>query len=290
MARFIPPHPKKGSPEAYAWAERMRALRKRIRRAGRKTEKQFFRKGKLKPFGGMEERSSRNPGASWHEQEERSARKARRESVEIPEKTFYAGVESAHRISASAARRMGLNPKRPHSFKGRLWFVVSGTKSGWGIWNEVTEQLYVIPEYGAFKGEIKHTYGPFVTAKEAEKYLIAIGEGRIVPGERLNPGCPPGTFRAYLKKVRSSPSHKRMRKNPIAIYGLGNPGGRINAKIEGVIYNRVIEVRAEKTGSWKPGFYRHPFAKRSKVCMLALDNGDILMHSRSGKKLWEPGT
>lgn len=195
MARFIPPHPKKGSPEAFAWAERMRALRKRIRRAGRKTEKQFFRKGKLKPFGGMEERSSRNPGASWHEQEERSARKARRESVEIPEKTFYAGVESAHRISASAARRMGLNPKR-----------------------------------------------------------------------------------------------RRARKNPIAIYGLGNPGGRINAKIEGVIYNRVIEVRAEKTGSWKPGFYRHPFAKRSKVCLLALDNGDILIHSRSGKKLWEPGT
>lgn len=262
MARFIPPHPKKGSPEAYAWAERMRALRKRIRRAGRKTEKMFFRKGKLKKFGGMELNPSKkkwrkvkagdivrlkhlvrgmnwhideplrivqiayhrgfseprmladghgqqgwidpyhiepielmNPGASWHEQEERSARKARRESVEIPEKTFYAGVESAHRISASAARRMGLNPKR-----------------------------------------------------------------------------------------------RRARKNPIAIYGLGNPGGRINAKIEGVIYNRVIEVRAEKTGSWKPGFYRHPFAKRSKVCLLALDNGDILIHSRSGKKLWEPGT
>lgn len=194
MARFIPPHPKKGSPEAYAWAERMRAIRKRIRKAGRKTERMFFKKGKLKKFGGME--LSVNPGAQWHEQEEQAARKARREAKEIPEKTFYSGVESAHRISAGAARKMGMNPRKT----------------------------------------------------------------------------------------------RRIRKNPIAIYGLGNPGNRISAKIEGVIYNRVIEVRAQKTGAWRPGFYRHPFAKRTQVCMLALDNGDILLHSKSGKRLWEAGS
>ncbi|MGH3055851.1 MAG: hypothetical protein ACRDL7_12835, partial [Gaiellaceae bacterium] len=49
MARFIPDHPKKGSPEAFAWAQRMQAARakkgRRIRRSGKKTERQFFGKG-----------------------------------------------------------------------------------------------------------------------------------------------------------------------------------------------------------------------------------------------------
>ena len=81
-----------------------------------------------------------------------------------------------------------------------------------------------------------------------------------------------------------------MKKNPITVVGLANPQGnppRVNANIEGVIYNRCIEIRAEKTG-YKKGYYKHPFSRGSKVCIYALDNGDLLVHSKAGVKLWQP--
>jgi len=82
-----------------------------------------------------------------------------------------------------------------------------------------------------------------------------------------------------------------VKENPITIVGLANPQKNpphsINANIEGIIYNRCIEIRAEKTG-YKAGFYKHPFSRGSKVCILALDNGDLLIHSKAGVKLWQP--
>jgi hypothetical protein len=86
---------------------------------------------------------------------------------------------------------------------------------------------------------------------------------------------------AFFGKKTKSPA---LKDNPITI--VGNPPRSIRANIAGVIYNRCLEIRAEKTGSWKPGLYRHPFARASKVQILALDNGDLLIHSAAGKKLW----
>lgn len=82
-----------------------------------------------------------------------------------------------------------------------------------------------------------------------------------------------------------------MQSNPITVVGLANPQENhprsVSANIEGIIYNRCIEIRAEKTG-YKAGFYKHPFSKGSKVCIYALDNGDLLVHSKAGVKLWQP--
>jgi hypothetical protein len=72
------------------------------------------------------------------------------------------------------------------------------------------------------------------------------------------------------------------------IRGQANPAHRINAGISGVLYNRCVEIRAEKTSAkGLKGLYYHPFLERSKVCVLALDNGDILIHSKAGEKLWK---
>ena len=80
---------------------------------------------------------------------------------------------------------------------------------------------------------------------------------------------------------------KRVRPNPIGVFGLGNPPKSMQIKIEGVIYNRCVEVRAEKTGAWEKGLWKHPFAKSSQVRVLGLDNGDILLHSAAGVRLWK---
>ena len=80
---------------------------------------------------------------------------------------------------------------------------------------------------------------------------------------------------------------KRARPNPIGIFGMGNPPKGMLIKIEGVIYNRCVEVRAEKTGPWEKGLWKHPFAKSSQVRVLGLDNGDILLHSATGVRLWK---
>lgn len=82
-----------------------------------------------------------------------------------------------------------------------------------------------------------------------------------------------------------------LKENPITVVGLANPQENpprsVNANIEGIIYNRCIEIRAEKTG-YKKGYYKHPFSRGSQVCIYALDNGDLLVHSKAGVKLWQP--
>jgi hypothetical protein len=77
-----------------------------------------------------------------------------------------------------------------------------------------------------------------------------------------------------------------VRRNPIAVFGLGNPPNEVRAKVSGIVYNRCLEVRAEKTGSFKRGLWKHPFLKDSQVQVLALDNGDLLLHSVAGVRLW----
>lgn len=84
---------------------------------------------------------------------------------------------------------------------------------------------------------------------------------------------PTPTARALGVKRRPAPARKYT-KNP-----------SVSAGIAGVVYNRCVELRAEKTG-YKPGLYRHPFSKKSRVQILALDNGDLLIHSQAGIKLW----
>ena len=76
---------------------------------------------------------------------------------------------------------------------------------------------------------------------------------------------------------------RELKLNPIAVFG--NPGSHVQAKIEGIIYSRCIEIRAEKTHH-KPGLYRHPFNKKSRAVIFGLDNGSILIQSMNGTRLW----
>lgn len=83
--------------------------------------------------------------------------------------------------------------------------------------------------------------------------------------------------RAVIAANRQASEYLRKKKNPKR-----NPPG-----VAGVMYNKVHEVQAEKTGQHKhKGLWYHPFKGKSQVEMLALDNGDILLHSKGGKKLW----
>jgi len=119
MSRFIPEHPPKGSPEAYAWAEKMRAARQKkarlkhqIRQAGLKTEREFFGPGgPLAPKPLKKHRL--NPGEQWHEGMARVAGRYRRDAASQTEKHLYAGMEQAHKDSAVAARKLGMNPNTP---------------------------------------------------------------------------------------------------------------------------------------------------------------------------------
>lgn len=106
MSRHIPEHPEKGSPEAYAWAAKMKKarLKAKIRKAGLKAE--------YKAFGPEGYFSKKNPGAKWHEGEENVAYRYKKQAHDMLEKAFFAGVEAAHKTSASAARKLHMNPKR----------------------------------------------------------------------------------------------------------------------------------------------------------------------------------
>lgn len=98
-----------------------------------------------------------------------------------------------------------------------------------------------------------------------------------------------GKATAHFESALTERAGKRTRKNPLAVFGLGNPPKEIHAKIEGIIYRRCLEVKAEKTGAWQKGLWKHPFSKKSQVSILALDNGDLLLHSAVGVKLWKRG-
>lgn len=129
-------------------------------------------------------------------------------------------------------------------------------------------------------------------AREKKKKSIReLGKHREIQhfGEmRKNPKKPHGKFVRCVKAVQKKKLPKG--SSPQAICGAAlrkNPPHGINAGIAGVIYNRCVEIRAEKT-TYEPGYYRHPFSRKAKVCVLALDNGDILIHSKAGVNLWKP--
>lgn len=127
-------------------------------------------------------------------------------------------------------------------------------------------------------------------AREKKKIAIrALGKKREREffGAERNPGKPHGKFARCVKKVSRKVLPKGSDPKKICGAALNNPPNVINAGIAGVIYNRCVEIRAEKT-MYERGYYKHPFARTSKVCVLALDNGDILIHSKAGINLWKP--
>lgn len=130
MSRYIPEHPEKGSAEAYAWAEKMRAARQKkarlkhqIRQAGLKTEQEFFGPGGPLAPKALQKRQLKNPGAKWHEGMEQVAKRYRRDAQSQTEKHLFAGMEIAHKDSALAAKKLGMNPFNGLSHKQALGYL-----------------------------------------------------------------------------------------------------------------------------------------------------------------------
>lgn len=162
MSRYIPEHPKKGSAEAYAWAEKMRAAREKkkrlkhqIRQAGMATEREFFGPGGPLAPKALKKRKL-NPGATWHQGEEDVAYRYKKEAQDQLEKAFFAGVEAAHKTSGSAARKMGMNPKRKRVRKNPI-AVFNPPKVAGTIYNNAVE-IKAQKTGGPLKGHYKHIF------------------------------------------------------------------------------------------------------------------------------------
>ena len=161
MSRYIPEHPKKGTAEAYAWAEKMRAarekkkrLRQQIRQAGLATEQEFFGPGGPLAPKALKKRKL-NPGATWHQGEEDVAYRYKKDAKDALEKAFFAGVEAAHKTSGSAARKMGMNPKT--RTKRNPIAVFNPPKVAGTIYNNAIE-IKAQKTGGPLKGHYKHIF------------------------------------------------------------------------------------------------------------------------------------
>lgn len=311
MARHIPPHPAKGSPEAKAWAAKMQAARKKkagarkkacVRESGRKLEEEFF-----------------GPGGEVQRSFYAGLQKERREH---PEK-FIAGIPRQNSIGRNDWER------EKRYIEAERWKPLG--KKNVMAFSRTTGSLFQILQKEAREWRV--LYRTFLTAgaspalslgtyKSLDLALIAANRqandwARKNPGEAWHKGMEQAAWkygresrepleRAMYKgvevahrdsataarrlgmnprKERTIPP--RVRKNPLAVFGLGNPPKRINAGVMGIVYSRCHNIQAEKV-HYEPGFYEHPFTKKAGVQILALDSGDLLVHSTRGVNLWEP--
>jgi hypothetical protein len=226
--------PRKGSPEAYAWAREMKAARER--------------------------KARHNP--------------ARRKKGVIVALRKYSGGVSITIIQTSASRYtvvMDDASKSSLQYRNQVQ----------GVYNslEKAEQLADFIEVNQLAHLDRLNPGASYHAAEAEQ--AEAQERRAARGGKVTQAA---FQRGKASAHRQSEMKAReLKLNPIAVFG--NPGSRVQAKIEGIIYSRCIEIRAEKTHH-KPGLYRHPFNKKSRAVIFGLDNGSILIQSMNGTRLW----
>lgn len=255
---------KKGSAEAKAWAKRMllhRIKKASIRTAGTMAERHFFGpKGVFAKAGHTQH--LKNPKLSTPE---KHMIRIALDTVRHPDKALLGGpsVEEAEAI----LRRYGVPFKRNPG----------------AVWHEGMER--VAARYGRdastkeekllFKGvEVAHRD----SARAARRMKMNPKKAQVYARRKA-------VYRPRFERTRSG-AFRTARNNPLAVFTLGNPPQRINVGIAGIVYNRCLEIRAEKTG-YKKGLYRHPFSRKSEVRIFALDNGDLLIHSTRNVRLWK---
>lgn len=242
MSRFIPPHPKKWSPEAYAWAAKMQAARKKKRK--------------------------RNPGEAWHKDMEQAARSYGHRSTEPLEKVLMKGVEIAHRDSAGAARALKMNPAHGE------WFISKGT----------AKQPKILERWIKSRDGKD---GKQIIQREARAWRFLQGFRYGTQWSFESIGVFPELSMAYASakytQKHLNPSTRRVKRNPIAIYGNPRTPKKVCSTVAGVIYKHAVEIRATKTTRHK-GDYKHPYGPGVQI--LGLDNGDVVLHHKRGKKLW----
>lgn len=339
---------RKGSPEAMAWAARMKKARAlKIRSVGKLREAQYFgpgghlgparkpqrarrynpsprydigctangctflRQGLTKKQANQQGCShanayghsvsvvlsgpmKKNPGRAYHVKEAREAHAlSTRKDNTLLERAFYRGVEVCHGESARRSNPF-YGPGGPSDY--RTWHVTIGTAKNPRQLTKNIGGYFVIVQKEARRwrvlaqdreGQIS-SLNEFMTLPEALNFAERIGHRKnplavfsVANPRRRRPSparrrkSKPGEMRFPMSKLFAGKKYKR------------NPPKRITANVEGVVYDDVHEVFAEKTGAHDlQGTYRHPFNRGSKVKMLALDNGGLLLQSSAGKKLW----
>jgi hypothetical protein len=240
----------KGSREALAWGKKMRELR----RAGKKTEREFFGPRGVFAMAGHKEHLKRNP--------------KKKQGMLILKETLANGQEVI--IVQVAPRRFHVG--KDGEFQGGYdtldeakqlvtFFKSLGKDNPGAEWHEGMEHVAARHSRDAQTKEEKILFKGVEIAHKDSKQAA--------------------------RRMRMNHVSRPLRKNPLAVFGFANPPARISTGIAGVVYNICHEIRAEKTGV-KKGLYRHPFSRKSGVQILALDNGDLLIHSSQGKRLWKP--
>ena len=294
MARFIPEHPKKGSTEAYEWAERMRQARQKkartkhaVREAGQLTEMQFFGPGgslEVKPKP-KRMRNNLYRVCAWCKKD-------------MGQTSPYSDARPTHGIcQVCLAKEMKAFPKKnPGARYHADAAKVAGRYRTDGKSN--TERALYAGMEIAHQDSAKaartmkmnpksfHNIAPS-GFRRGEYVGYTEGEAGVWRIKRADKGSiywrashPSGSN--FIAKSLGEISRKLelhgVKKNPIAVYNPPAP------KVVGTIYNKAIEIRAKKTGSDLAGKYKHVFGKNVKI--LGLDNGDVVIHHTGGKRLW----
>jgi len=259
MSRFIPEHPPKGSAEAYAWAEKMRAARQKkarlkhqIRQAGLKVEQEFF-----------------GPGGPL-------APKATRKHSLNPSKSY-----------SLVCQANGCTFHREHLSKKQANQEATGHMNMYGHSVAIVEKN---PGAKWHQGEEDVAYRYKKDAKDQlEKAFFAGVEaahktsGSAARKMGMNPSNPitHAQALAYAKQLvkheQETAKKKRVKRNPIAVFN--------TSKVAGTIYNNAIEIKAQKTGGPLKGHYKHIFDSK-KVKILGLTDGTVLLQHTEGKPLW----
>lgn len=301
MSRYIPEHPKKGTAEAYAWAEKMRAARQKkarlkhqIRQAGLKVEQEFFgpggplapkatRKHSLNPSKSYSLVCQAN-GCTFH-REHLSKKQANQEatghmnmyghSVAIVEKNpgakWHQGEEDvAYRYKKDAKDQLekaffaGVEAAHKTSGSAARKMGMNPSKKRRNRKGMLVDRVTL---YGNKLAEIYQTshdtFSVYVGGKIQGSYHTIDEAKELV--------------RFYVHSLSHDNPKKRIRKNPIAVF---NP-----PKVAGTIYNNAIEIKAQKTGGPLKGHYKHIFDSK-KVKILGLTDGTVLLQHTEGKPLW----
>jgi hypothetical protein len=205
---------------------------------------------------------------------------------------------SAWRITVGTAR----SPEELQRTVGSLGQVIQTDGSGWYVsermvgeksWRPLAEASTLIEAQAraalsASDYVLRHNPGEAWHAEQEREAEASEKKVKKASLKDFYHGKAIAHFESGLKaRALKGESRNFVRRNPIAVFGLGNPPDRVNTKIAGIVYNRCLEVRAEKTGTFSRGLWKHPFAKSSQVQILALDNGDLLLHSTVGIRLWK---
>jgi hypothetical protein len=297
MSRHIPEHPEKGSPEAYAWAEKMRAARQKkkrlahtIREAGRRVEQEFFG-----PGGPLEvkalKRHTLNPkkdrynivcgtGGCVFLREGLSKTEANRQAVSHLNQTGHHNI-SIVRKNPGAKWHQGEEDvafrykKQAKDQLEKAFFA--GVEAAHQTSGSAARKLGMNP-IGPYE-EIRISY--------TEAKHVADLIGRALPKEQKTVMYipPKGSQELPFSLTKRKGKYYRIiqketpsfQKNPIAVF---NPPAQA-----GVIYNNAVEIRAQKTGGPLKGHYKHMFDPK-KVRIIGLTDGTVLLQHKDGKPLW----